>query len=684
MYNKFPCYYPGDFNPPTKYHLNTMEWLLGRPEIGHVYIVIGNNDQNQLTQEKKVKLWEMLIRHSFSPNVSILKSKDDHALNEIKNSLGKKRDTPFFIAMDEKMARNKDMQEHFSDFSNFQIEIIPSQFNKSSQQMIQAVLDKDDKTIRSLVPQEFSDQSAADYVNIMKQQNDPEAPDEKSPTIDYKTHYINKFNDGFWKEVFEPMVNEVISPKEATDPIKSVQTILDNKRNIAYFTQSDGSDKQRKEALEMIKAAGLKAMYVKGNANDAYVIFRSGSEKDATELKDIAEKHGGYLPYDMPEEDTRRVGQLLSYKPDEIEDFIKKNTKKTESLNTNSEEEVNEIDFKKAAAVAAMTAGLAGSPNIAKGQNFQGIKDKFKQGITAVQNKLKPQQKVDTIYVKKDAPLQLQKYKDDKEVGYGIAQHRNESSARQMSHLNASVDLMKKLGKTQMTAGMEIVDSKMYQLPDGTYKAETIVKISDIKEVKINEIADTPYTLSSPKESKPSAFDIGIDYTFTTDNGREYYVRFGSRWVGRNKNEDQKYNWATELTFFPSELKQTGDPGELGDENFGKILASVAEAVKSYVQKYKPEYLYWKGIKTDQEVQKSKTSNVDITKRQRIYNLFMNREVSKLSGYKPTVGDKRSSVEYENEIPVKDADDIFKYPEEPSMYNKADSEKKLSRFNLSR
>ena len=202
MYNKFPCYYPGDFNPPTKYHLNTMEWLLGRPEIGHVYIVIGNNDQNQLTQEKKVKLWEMLIRHSFSPNVSILKSKDDHALNEIKNSLGKKRDTPFFIAMDEKMARNKDMQEHFSDFSNFQIEIIPSQFNKSSQQMVQAVLDKDDKTIRSLVPQEFSDQSAADYVNIMKQQNDPEAPDEKSPTIDYKTHYINKFNDGFWKEVF--------------------------------------------------------------------------------------------------------------------------------------------------------------------------------------------------------------------------------------------------------------------------------------------------------------------------------------------------------------------------------------------------------------------------------------------------------------------------------------------------
>ena len=531
MYNKFPCYYPGDFNPPTKYHLNTMEWLLGRPEIGHVYVVIGNDDPNQLVQEKKVKLWEMLIRHSFSPNVSILKSKDDHALNEIKNSLGKKKETPFFVAMDEKMARNKDIQENYAEFPNFQIEIIPSQFNKSSKQMIQAVLDRDDKTIKSLVPQEFNDQAVSDYVNIMKQSNDPEAPDEKSPTIDYKTHYINKFNDGFWKGVFEPMVKEDISYAEATNDFDALQTVLDKKRDIAFLIKGNMNETNWLKIQEMIKEGGLKTMFVKGNEGDAYVIYRPGKEKDATELKDIAEKHGGYLKYDAPAEDTRRIGQLLSYKPNEIEDFIKKHSPKKESL---------------------------------------------------------------------------------------------------------------------------------------------------------NEIANTPYTLSSPKERKPSAFDVDVDYTFTTDNGREYYIRFASRWVGRNKKEDQKYNWATELTFFPSELKQTGDPGELGDENFGKILATVAEATSNFVKKYKPEYLFWKGIKTDQEIQKSKTSTVDITKRQRIYNMFMNREVSKLSGYKPMVGDKRSSVEYENEIPVNGADDIFKYPEQPTMYNAADAEKKLSKFKLSR
>jgi len=146
-------------------------------------------------------------------------------------------------------------------------------------------------------------------------------------------------------------------------------------------------------------------------------------------------------------------------------------------LNITSEEEVNEIDFKKAAVVAAMTAGLAGAPKMAQSQNLQGLKDKFKQGITAIQNKLNTKTKIDTIKVQKDAPLVLQKYKDDKSVGYGIAKHRNESSARQIAYINASADLMKKLGKTQMIAGMEIVDEKMYQFPDGTYEAETIVKI---------------------------------------------------------------------------------------------------------------------------------------------------------------------------------------------------------------
>lgn len=146
-------------------------------------------------------------------------------------------------------------------------------------------------------------------------------------------------------------------------------------------------------------------------------------------------------------------------------------------------EELDELNAKKALATGALALGLAGSPTTAKAQNFQGLKDKFKAGVTAVQNKLHPQQKIDTVYVKKDAPLALAKYKDDKGIGYGLGSSSDESMARKIANLNATKDLMQKLGKTQMTVGIEVVDEKLYQLPDGTYEAEATVKIGNsIKE----------------------------------------------------------------------------------------------------------------------------------------------------------------------------------------------------------
>jgi len=146
------------------------------------------------------------------------------------------------------------------------------------------------------------------------------------------------------------------------------------------------------------------------------------------------------------------------------------------------EENLDELNMKKAAAIGAMGLATLGSPKSASGQNFQGLKDKFKAGITAVQNKIKPQQKTDAVYVKKDAPLVLQKYKDDKGVGYGYAESRDEQMAMDMARMNATADLMKKMGKTQMTVGIEERDIKMYQNADGTYAAEITVVAGGIEE----------------------------------------------------------------------------------------------------------------------------------------------------------------------------------------------------------
>jgi hypothetical protein len=146
------------------------------------------------------------------------------------------------------------------------------------------------------------------------------------------------------------------------------------------------------------------------------------------------------------------------------------------------EENLDELNLKKAAAIGAMGLATLGSPKTASGQSFKGLKDKFKAGVTAVQNKIKPQQKTDTVYVKKDAPLALAKFKDSKGVGYGYAESRDEQMAMDMARMNATADLMKKMGKTQMTVGVEEKDMKLYQNADGTYAAEMLVVAGGIEE----------------------------------------------------------------------------------------------------------------------------------------------------------------------------------------------------------
>ena len=182
-------------------------------------------------------------------------------------------------------------------------------------------------------------------------------------------------------------------------------------------------------------------------------------------------------------------------------------------------EELDEFNAKKALATGALALGLAGTPSAAKAQNFQGLKDKFKAGVTAVQNKIRPQQKTDTVYVKKDAPLVLAKFKDSKGVGYGYAESRDEQMAMDMARMNATADLMKKMGKTQMTIGVEEKDMKLYQNADGTYAAEMLVVAGGIEEgiddpVKPGILKDRLGKLSCTrvKAAKAKLTDKGTHY----------------------------------------------------------------------------------------------------------------------------------------------------------------------------
>jgi hypothetical protein len=270
-------------------------------------------------------------------------------------------------------------------------------------------------------------------------------------------------------------VKEDIDPSEAYDNVGSVQTLVDGKRKVAMIALKGQSNAA--ETIKIINDNGLKKIGIDQRPwDEVYVVYVPGAEADAKEFTNIINRYGGYASSKASYEDTKRMGELLGYKKSTIDAFLAKNYNDDKSLKEN----ITEMNWKQALAGAGITLMSLGTPKTGQAQNFQGLKDKVKQGVSFVQSKINPQQKVDTIKVQKDAPLQLAKFKDFKGAGYGFASSPNQSTARTQALLRAKADLMQKMGVQRITAGFEEKDTKMYQLPDGTYQCEAVVVIGNM------------------------------------------------------------------------------------------------------------------------------------------------------------------------------------------------------------
>ena len=149
----------------------------------------------------------------------------------------------------------------------------------------------------------------------------------------YKSGAIVRCRKGkIWKGL-----KEEISAEEAQDDVSSLQTIIDKKRNVGFFTLEGINSPET--FWEIVDENNLKSLEVEKNPHDAHIIYRPDSEKEANELKDIANKYNGYLSYKATDEDTRRIGQLLGYKAEDIETYIERrksklNEAKKETLRT--------------------------------------------------------------------------------------------------------------------------------------------------------------------------------------------------------------------------------------------------------------------------------------------------------------------------------------------------------------
>jgi hypothetical protein len=118
---------------------------------------------------------------------------------------------------------------------------------------------------------------------------------------------------------------KTIRAHEAHNDNNAIETVINGKRNIGTIGLIHNS--LTGNFWDIIKTNNLKVLKIPSNPQEVYIYFRPGSETQAQELKDIAEKYNGYFAYWATENDTRRIGQLLSYHQNDIEDFIKRNKK---------------------------------------------------------------------------------------------------------------------------------------------------------------------------------------------------------------------------------------------------------------------------------------------------------------------------------------------------------------------
>jgi hypothetical protein len=124
-------------------------------------------------------------------------------------------------------------------------------------------------------------------------------------------------------KVCKGLMKEDIDPSEAYNDVDAIDTLKDKKRDVAFIVAKSNTPENWEYVQKVIQDNGIKVMYVKGNPYDAYVAYLPGSENKATQLKDLAEKYGGYLASNATADDARKIGKLLGYQEDKIEQYIK-------------------------------------------------------------------------------------------------------------------------------------------------------------------------------------------------------------------------------------------------------------------------------------------------------------------------------------------------------------------------
>jgi hypothetical protein len=180
----------------------------------------------------------------------------------------------------------------------------------------------------------------------------------------------------------------------------------------------------------------------------------------------------------------------------------------------------------------------------------------------------------------------------------------------------------------------------------------------------LKEVGENTYAFSEPKIKVFSPSSNSVTYTFKNKNETEYEVTFNSSYF---KNSPD-FKWETDVSFDPISKEDDEDIvsysfdkpeiGETGEFDAAAVLFTVAKIIIDFVNKFKPESLFYTGIVSAKETPGASL----MTKRDRIYDMMVQSMIKKAPGYSFERQGYDMNIFYKGELPVPGHHKIFDYP----------------------
>lgn len=167
MYDKFTCFYPIFALPPSVFHFNTAIILAQRENISSVIVIIPNIKYSYLDQHQSFKLMQLYGSSHQMIDLRIEMSKHENAFQDIKERFQKDPTLAGYIALPEKIAKSNEFNQAFADFDNIEVELIPSNFDKTSKKMRDAIETGDKKEFLRFVPDNLTEEHQEDCWRVV-------------------------------------------------------------------------------------------------------------------------------------------------------------------------------------------------------------------------------------------------------------------------------------------------------------------------------------------------------------------------------------------------------------------------------------------------------------------------------------------------------------------------------------